>query len=128
MVLTLTRWAQTGHGTLGRLGPWYTMENPWKDNARGKSCIPAGTYKCRRAFFNRGGYPTFEVLDVPGRSHILFHIGNTSADTEGCILPGKTLGVLSTWLAVLQSGPAFREFMRSLEGVDEFTLVIKEAD
>ena len=28
------------------------------------------------------------MKEVPGRSYILFHIGNTNKDTSGCILTG----------------------------------------
>lgn len=64
-----------------------TLEEPWLNNQRGASCIPVGAYVCRRVISPKFG-DTFEVTNVPGRSHILFHKGNTTDDTEGCILVG----------------------------------------
>lgn len=61
---------------------------------------------------------------MPGRSHILIHVGNTTDDTQGCPLIGSRVGVLGGKLAVLASKAAFDEFMAELDGVDEFILGI----
>lgn len=133
--LTLERFAATQHGVIGRIGQWFTLEEENLDNLRNISCIPAGMYKCKRSFYNKGGYPTFWVTNVPNRSNILFHKGNTEEDTQGCILLGNELGALivpdednkgvrTPKIAVLRSGEAFSEFMRSLDKVDEFELHI----
>ena len=131
---TLTRFARTGDGVLGRLGEWYTLEEEDLGNQRNISCIPAGVYLCIRHFYAHGGYETFEVTGVPGRSGILIHAGNTEEDTEGCILLGKSLGVIqrvdedtkaSTFkLAVLDPKTAVTEFLKSMEGIEQFILRI----
>ena len=59
---------------------------------------------------------------------ILFHRGNTHRDTEGCVLIGSTRGTLHGEPAVLGSRKAFADFMDSLDGVDEFTLIVTEGD
>lgn len=125
--LTLTRWAHTDDGVLGRLGQWHTLENPWRDNKPNVSCIPTGVYRCARSYFHKGEYPTFQVLDVPDRGQIKFHVGNWESQTLGCILLGRRVGVLATRpgeLGILDSQLAFDAFMRSLEGVDEFDLEV----
>lgn len=106
-VVWLTRMRSDEEGTFGVLAGdnfgLVTAEPPWRNNRRGVSCIPAGTYRCEWRKSNRFGW-TYEVLDVPGRDHILFHAGNWAGDvragyltdTNGCILVGMRIGTL-TW-------------------------------
>lgn len=134
MVLRLVRFARTKDGVLGRLGRWCILEEEDFSNQRNISCIPPGTYLCKRRRYHRGGYETFEVTNVPNRTAILIHIGNTEEATEGCLLIGQTFGRLQvkdedtgkaeTKIAVLSSGVAFRAFMQSMVGVEEFNLEI----
>ena len=103
-----------------------TMEPPDRDNQTDVSCIPAGTYVCRRRNSPRFG-DTFEVTDVPGRTHILFHQGNRLADTSGCVLLGSRFGTLHDERAVLDSARAFAGFMDSCADADAFKLVVADA-
>lgn len=80
-----------------------TLEDPWNDNKKNVSCIPAGIYKCVR--HNGTKYKgVWRLENVPDRSAILIHQGNTINDTEGCILVGQkfspTGGILSSVLAL----------------------------
>lgn len=70
-----------------------TLEEEWQNNARNISCIPEGSYICKR-ITRPSGQVTFQVMDVPGRSAILFHPGNTEEDTQGCILTGLQFGTM----------------------------------
>ena len=68
-----------------------TLENPWQDNQRNISCIPEGEYPVRLRLARESAsrdYLHLLVQDVPNRDYILFHIGNKSSDTRGCILVG----------------------------------------
>lgn len=90
MILTLKRIASRADGTFGVLladgAPCaVTLERPWRDNRKGESCIPPGDYTCVRVHSPKFG-PAWMVQDVPGRSEILFHAGNTFVDSHGCIL------------------------------------------
>ena len=70
----------------------------WK--IKGQTAIPAGRYRVvltrserfSRSATARAGHPveviTPLLLEVPGFSGIRIHAGNTSEDTEGCLLPG----------------------------------------
>lgn len=54
----------------------------------GHPCIPAGTYKVVLTPSPHMGYVTPELLNVPGRSDIRWHIGNYPKDVLGCIAVG----------------------------------------
>jgi len=71
----------------------HTIELPWRENRQGDSCIPEGTYPVgQRPFYAGGGYKTAHIKDVPDRSLILVHIGNTIADLDGCVAVGLSQG------------------------------------
>ncbi len=59
----------------------------WK--IKWQTAIPAGRYKVAYTFSNRFQRATLILLDVAGFTGIRFHGGNTSEDTEGCILCGQ---------------------------------------
>ena len=68
-----------------------TLENPYLDNQRNISSIPSGQYKVRLRLARESAtrdYLHLLVQEVKDRSYILFHIGNTSSATRGCILVG----------------------------------------
>lgn len=109
----------------------YTLELPWRDNERKRSCIPLGVYSCRIRVSGRFGR-VYEVTGVPGRDGILFHSGNFAgdvakglcSDVEGCILPGLSRGVLHGQPAVLESRRGMEVFMNAMGG-QPFTLHVQ---
>ena len=128
-VARLLRDRTTDHGTLGVFvardlpgDPIQIIEPPWRDNRRNRSCIPAGVYEVIPHVSPRFGRCLL-VTDVPGRSHILFHVGNLGGDVEkgyrthtaGCLLPGLRRGRLKVrgrvQEAALSSRTAFRHIM-----------------
>jgi hypothetical protein len=56
----------------------------------GETCIPRGLYKVVLSHSNRFRRILPEVLYVHNFKGIRIHSGNSSRDTEGCILVGKT--------------------------------------
>lgn len=56
----------------------------------GQTAIPRGTYALEITPSNRFKRDMLQVMEVPGFAGIRIHAGNTSADTEGCLLVGDT--------------------------------------
>lgn len=103
-----------------------TLEQPDRDNQRNISCVPCGSYTCKRVDSPKYGN-TFEVMNVPNRSHILFHSGNLVRHTKGCILLARKFGTIEKHRAILDSRSTVKEFLGMLEGVEEFEFEIVEA-
>lgn len=105
-----------------------TLEPPDRENLVGRSSIPVQQYICRR--YSSEKYPnTFQVMDVPGRTYVLFHAGNVVGNTAGCILLGQYYGKLraeETRRGILNSGNTMKEFLRLMINHDEFHLTVKE--
>lgn len=101
------------------------LERPWAGNRRNESCIPAGTF--RASFLARsasGKYRNvFWLQEIPGRSAILIHNGNTVDHSRGCLIIGKRRGTLAGKPAVLNSRTALGE-LGTLTGHKDFTLTI----
>lgn len=117
----------TDDGTFGVLTldnglAFHTGELPWKDNASGVSCIPAGTYRCEWINSPKHG-ECYQITGVHGRSMIEIHSANFMGDTSkgkhsqllGCVALGKGLGELEGQMAVLQSKVAVREFEAEMQ-------------
>ena len=106
MKLTLKRIALRSTYTIGRLyvdGNYFcdTLEDTVRDlNKNGKfdngekkvyakTAIPYGTYEIKWTYSPRFKKYTPQLMNVPSFAGIRIHAGNTSADTEGCLLLGQ---------------------------------------
>lgn len=89
----------------------------------GLPIIGNGAYTCRRDFYHKGAYETFEII-VPGHDRILFHKGNVEAQSLGCILVAESFGKLEAHTAVLQSSIGFGELMALTKGLDQFLMEV----
>jgi len=124
MNITLKRVASSKVGTFGvlirdNIPLCVTLERPWNDNKTGDSCIPTGTYKCIQ--HNGTQFKgVWEITNVPNRTAILFHAGNTIKDTHGCVLVGSKFSPAGVSL----SQAALDDLRHTLPG--NFTLTIKE--
>lgn len=147
MELTLFRFSLTPHATYGALlyegqPVCVTVEDPWYENRRNVSCIPAGEYRCVRHVSKKHG-ATWRVTNVPDRSGILFHAGNwaglpgvgsgpMAGHTQGCILLGQSFGVPRIagnegMVGVVTSVRAMQKFQELTADETELTLKIVEA-
>ena len=100
-----------------------TLEETWLDNKKRVSCIPAGTYQCNE-YSGTKYKDVWLVRDVPDRTAILIHWGNTEANTAGCILVGRFF----TWFGRKRGIGASRDTFKRLKNVlpDSFMLEIKD--
>ena len=101
--LTLKRIAKKADYTIGRLEDengvkiCNTLEPKYRDYQRGelkvprKSAVPEGTYPVVITKSKKFGKYLPLLVGVPGFEGIRIHSGNTSKDTEGCILVGQNL-------------------------------------
>jgi hypothetical protein len=97
MYLELHRTSQNAVQTLGQLfimnenhlayACFATLELPWRENKRQISCIPCGVYTVKKRWSLKYGHH-LHILEVSGRSFILFHSGNFWWQIRGCILVG----------------------------------------
>ena len=102
-----------------------TLEPSDRENEINASSIPAQQYICRKYRSPKYG-ETFRVMNVPGRTNVLFHSGNVAKHTKGCILLGQYFGKLKGDRAVLNSGKTFEQFMSLMKDVNFFHLTIRE--
>ena len=68
-----------------------TLELPWRWNAKGASCIPAGTFS---GFWRQERMRVqLDNISVPGGSRVAIqiHAGNKPKHSRGCILVGRTI-------------------------------------
>jgi hypothetical protein len=129
--LRLVRVTECNGATLGVLclddsPEFVTLEDAWRDNERQISCIPQGRYKVKLHRSPRFGL-VYRVEDVPQRSDILIHAGNTHKDTHGCILLGMQFGKLGSDSAILASRSALLQFMEKMGNTPEAQLVVIDA-
>lgn len=130
--IEVIRQAQGKNSTLSHLyinGEFtcYVLEDSVRDvKIKGSTAIPAGRY--RLAFNRYGGmnarykrrFPDLhrgmiELQNVPNFSYIYIHIGNTFADTEGCLLVGKRMKKLDDGdYEIYKSQKAYKELYARL--------------
>lgn len=121
MELTLNRIFLGSSATIGELlindkHLCDTLEDrvrPEGEKVYGKTAIPEGTYEVKLTHSPRFKKILPEILNVPNFSGIRIHTGNSSKDTEGCILVGTWDGEKEDWVG--SSKIAFDELMTLLE-------------
>jgi hypothetical protein len=125
----LTRLISGADGTFGnfvlpigsQLLKLWSGELPWRNNVRGNSCIPIGTYKCVWTFSKHLGWG-YSLLNVPGRAGIRIHVANFCGlasegykqELAGCIALGLAVGTMGHGRMLLNSRLAIAKFHNAL--------------
>lgn len=121
MELTLNRIFLGSSATIGELlindkHLCDTLEDrvrPEGEKVYGKTAIPEGKYEIELTHSPRFKKILPEILNVPNFSGIRIHTGNSSKDTEGCIIVGTWDGEKEDWVG--SSKIAFDKLMSLLE-------------
>lgn len=130
MKLTLKRIALRPNYTIGKLyidDAYFcdTLEDTVRDTnksgkfdngeqkIKGKTAIPYGTYEIKWTYSPRFKKYTPQLMNVPSFEGIRVHAGNTSADTEGCLILGENKQV--------------GKVLNSRATINKFYPIIKEA-
>lgn len=118
MDVVVDRVESNSHGTFGVFKindqPFcVTLEETWLGNKRRESCIPEGTYEAV-AYSGTKYKNVWLIKDVPNRSAILIHWGNTERHTAGCLLVGKYFARFGDRNGVADSRNTFKRLRRKL--------------
>lgn len=130
MKLTLKRIALRSNYTIGKLyidDAYFcdTLEDTVRDTnksgkfdngeqkIKGKTAIPYGTYEIKWTYSPRFKKYTPQLMNVPSFEGIRVHAGNTSDDTEGCLILGENKQV--------------GKVLNSRATINKFYPIIKEA-
>jgi hypothetical protein len=95
----------------------YVLEDVVREpgvKVQNETAIPCGTYNVTLDFSQHFQKILPHILDVPNFEGVRIHSGNTSADTEGCLLVGKVWGGTDS---VSQSRDAFAHLFEQMEDV-----------
>lgn len=108
-----------------------TLEHAYPVDKSYEPKLPAGEYACVRGLHRLEGmtrdFPTFEITGVEGHADILFHWGNFTRDSAGCVLLGKSVQPSPTGQMIKDSKITFAKFMSLMTGINEFTLTVVDA-
>jgi len=103
-----------------------TMEHSYNSLPK----LQAGVYRCQRGMHSLHSNPkpfeTFEIMDVPNHTGILFHVGNYNDDSNGCVLIGRACIGSAKGCMLTSSQATFQRFMLDLDGVDSFMLTVMD--
>jgi hypothetical protein len=105
----------------------FTLEDKVREGEKvqNETAIPYGIYNVIIDISTRFARPMPHVLNVPGFEGVRIHTGNTSHDTEGCILLG------TTWAGkdfIGNSKFAFDPFFDKLKAAGKATLEIYKSE
>lgn len=107
----------------------FTLEDvvrPGGEKIFGDTAIPAGRYRVIVTPSNRFKRDLPLLVDVPKFEGIRIHSGNTTKDTEGCILVGRKRIPGAVQESRLAFDPLFAKIQDAIAAAEEVWIEIKE--
>ena len=92
-----------------------------KKKIKGKTAIPTGIYKIEITYSSKYKRMMPLLIGVKGYSGVRIHSGNTSKDTEGCLLVGRNTKVGM----VTDSRNTYQRLFAKLQNAKDITIEIK---
>lgn len=108
-----------------------TLEHAYEQpDSTYKPKVPVGVYICKRGQHQlehmTQPFSTFEIMNVPNHTNILFHVGNYNHDSDGCVLLGEYVLESAGEKVITHSKITFDRFMNLLRNENEFQLTVTE--
>lgn len=127
-------------GTFGNLSilGWncFTGECPWRNNQTGLSCVPGAgrQYLMKWTITDEHPKGVYVLQDVEDREDCEMHTGDWcgdvtkgyKSDVKGCIIIGRTYGILEGQPAVMESREAYADLV-ALTNKQDILLTILDA-
>lgn len=109
----------------GTLGIFIINDVPLFLSLEPAACIDAGSYQCE--LYNSPARGVVYLLkNVPNKTYIEIHVGNSAEDTSGCILIGRGFSMIAeSHLYISESQISFDRFIAKMKK-EPFTLTIEE--
>ncbi|MCL1915678.1 MAG: DUF5675 family protein [Desulfovibrionaceae bacterium] len=138
-MMKITRLESSDYGTFGilALGGFrcFSLEPPWRGNAQGLSCIPAGDYMVE-PWSSKTYRQALHITNVPGREGILVHQGNWAGDkliglrcnSNGCVLVGQARGVIIDQPGIAASLLVLAELCKFFEALKKEKIPLEVRD
>jgi len=103
-----------------------SLERGWRNNEKGVSCIPAGTYNLKLEFSPRFKKDLWEIYGVPNRSECKFHASNYWRQLNGCIALGNNRRDIDKdgYLDVTASRDAMKRVHKAMHGYTRAKVIV----
>jgi len=107
----------------------YTLEDVVRalgEKIPGDTAIPEGAYRIKITYSPRFKRDLPWLMDVPNFEGIRIHSGNTTSDTEGCILVGRKRTLQAVQESRLAFDKLYAKIKATLEGGEDVLIEITQ--
>jgi len=132
MKLELVRKSFTDKSTIGKLYindvyECMVLEDVVRDSKiPGETAIPYGEYEVKITYSPRFKRDLPLLLNVPNYEGVRIHTGNTSKDTEGCLIVGQIAGQDIVWQSQMAFNALFPKLKAAQDRGEKITIEVKQ--